>query len=358
MSRPSRAPHLPRWRRVLALLGAAALALPLAACTRAESEGGTIALLLPDAKTARYETFDRPVFEDRVAELGDYRVMYTNADGDAAKQQQQAESALASGARVLVLDPVDSRAAASIVNQANAQGVPVIAYDRMIEGGRLDYYISFDNEKVGTLQAQALIEGLSAEGRAGDGILMVNGSPTDSNAAQFRAGALEILEDAGLDILASYDTPDWSPDKAQDWVAGQLTRYGDDIAGVYAANDGIAGGAISAMKAENISPWPIVTGQDADLAAIQRILTGDQHMTVYKALKTQAERAADVAVALLNGDEVTAPTSVGGVPATLLYPVAVTIDNIRETVVDDGFWTIEDICTSAYEDACARAGLQ
>lgn len=358
MSRPSRAPHLPRWRRVLALLGAAALALPLAACTRAESEGGTIALLLPDAKTARYETFDRPVFEDRVAELGDYRVMYTNADGDAAKQQQQAESALASGARVLVLDPVDSRAAASIVNQANAQGVPVIAYDRMIEGGRLDYYISFDNEKVGTLQAQALVEGLSAEGRADDGILMVNGSPTDSNAAQFRAGALEILEDAGLDILASYDTPDWSPDKAQDWVAGQLTRYGDDIAGVYAANDGIAGGAISAMKAENISPWPIVTGQDADLAAIQRILTGDQHMTVYKALKTQAERAADVAVALLNGDEVTAPTTVGGVPATLLDPVAVTIDNIRETVVDDGFWTIEDICTSAYEDACARAGLQ
>lgn len=350
--------RFPLLRRALVLLATASLAAPLSACVQSDSGEGTIALLLPDAKTARYETFDRPVFEARVAELGDYRVAYTNADQDAAKQQQQAESALASGADVLVLDPVDSRAAASIVNEANAQGVPVIAYDRMIEGGRLAYYVSFDNEKVGTLQAQALVDGMTAEGGENAGILMVNGSPTDSNAAQFRAGALEILEKTGLDILAAYDTPDWSPDKAQDWVAGQLTRYGDEIAGVYAANDGIAGGAISAMKAAVVTPWPIVTGQDADLAAIQRIVSGDQYMTVYKALKTQAERAADVAVALVRGEEVTAPTEVDGVPATLLDPVAVTVDDILSTVVADGFWTIDDICTPAYEAACERAGLR
>jgi D-xylose transport system substrate-binding protein len=345
-------------RRLAALAAAVALALPLAACAAGNgSSAEIIALLLPDAKTARYETFDRPVFEARVAELGDYRVTYPNADGDAAKQQQQAESALASGTRVLVLDPVDSRAAATIVNQANAQGVPVIAYDRMIEGGRLAYYVSFDNEKVGTLQAQALVAGMDAAGRADAGILMINGSPTDSNAAQFRTGALLILEDSGLRILAQYDTPDWSPDKAQDWAEGQVTRFGDDIGGVYAANDGVAGGAISALKAADVSPWPIVTGQDAELAAIQRIVSGDQYMTVYKALTQQAERAADVAVALVRGEEVAAPMQVDGTPATLLDPVAVTVDDILDTVVADGFWTVDDICTAAYEAACRQAGL-
>ncbi|MDQ2688993.1 MAG: substrate-binding domain-containing protein [Chloroflexota bacterium] len=344
-------------RRIVALVAAAALAVPLTACGAGSAEGEIIALLLPDAKTARYETFDRPVFEARVAELGDYRVSYANADGDAAKQQQQAESALASGTGVLVLDPVDSRAAATIVNQANAQGVPVIAYDRMIEGGRLAYYVSFDNEKVGTLQAQALVQGMDAAGRGHAGILMINGSPTDSNAAQFRTGAQLILEDSGLRILAQYDTPDWSPDKAQDWAEGQVTRFGDDIGGVYAANDGIAGGAISALKAGNVSPWPIVTGQDAELAAIQRIVTGDQYMTVYKALTRQAERAAEVAVALMRGEEVAGPMEVDGTPATLLDPVSVTVHDILGTVVADGFWTVDDICTAAYEAACREAGL-
>jgi len=359
MIRSPRKRRFPLLRRALAVVVAAGAVLPIAACGQDDGgSDGTIALLLPDAKTARYETFDRPVFEAKAAALGDYRVNYTNADQDAAKQQQQAESALAAGAQVLVLDPVDSRAAVSIVNEANAQGVPVIAYDRMIEGGRLAYYVSFDNEKVGTLQAQALVEGMTAAGRADADILMVNGSPTDSNAAQFRTGALEILKRTGLRILASYDTPDWSPDKAQDWVAGQLTRYGDEVAGVYAANDGIAGGAISAMKAADVAPWPIVTGQDADLAAIQRIVSGDQYMTVYKALKRQAERAAEVAVALIRGEEVTAPMQVGGVPATLLDPVAVTVGDILSTVVADGFWTVDDICTPTYEAACRRAGLR
>lgn len=337
-----------------ALLVTAALLTGCAGATAPEREG-RIALLLPDAKTARYETFDRPLFEAKVAELGDYDVLYANADQDAAKQQQQAESALAAGTGVLVLDPVDANAAVSIVASANAKGVPVISYDRLVAGGDLAYYVSFDNEKVGRLQADAFVAAVEAAG--GGGILMVNGSPTDSNAALFKRGAHEVIDPTGLRVLAEYDTPGWNPEKAQEWVAGQIAQHGRSIAGVYAANDATAGGAIAAMRAAGVSPMPVVTGQDAELSAIQRILTGDQHMTVYKAIKPQAELAAEVAVALLRGEEVTAPMEIEGTPATLLDPVAVTIDNIMETVVADGFWTIDDICTPAYADACAAAGI-
>ena len=338
---------------VLALAAAA-----LAACTgQGPARDGTIALLLPDAKTARYETFDRPFFEKRVAELGDFDVLYSNADQDAAKQQQQAESALAAGAEVLVLDAVDTKAATSIVAEAKAQNVPVVSYDRLIAGGGSAYYVSFDNEKVGVLQATALVEALDERGAAGGGILMVNGSPTDSNATLFRDGADSVIDDSGLRILAEYDTPDWSPDKAQEWVAGQIAQYGDQIAGVYAANDGTAGGAVSALRAAAVDPLPVVTGQDAELSALQRIVTGDQYMTVYKAIKPQAELAAEVAVALLRGGTVTAPMQVDGVPTTLLEPVAVTKDTILDTVVADGFWTLDDICTPAYADACRAAGI-
>ncbi len=346
------------------MTAAALLAGSLAACSGAPDggstggEGGKIALLLPDVKTARYETFDRPMFENRIAELGPYQVLYANADQDAAKQQQQAESALAAGAEVLVLDPVDSHAAVTIVTAANAENVPVISYDRLIAGGDLAYYVSFDNEKVGTLQATAFVDALEARGDDSAGILMVNGSPTDNNAMLFARGAHDVIDRTDLHILAEYETPDWSPDKAQEWVAGQISQYGDAIAGVYAANDGVASGAIAALRAANVEPLPIVTGQDAELSAIQRILTGDQHMTVYKAIKPQAELAAEVAVALLKGEEVTSPLTIQDTPATLLDPVAVTIDNIRETVIADGFWTIDDICTPAYEQACAAAGLR
>lgn len=341
-----------------------AVAAVLAACVLTgcapptTSEFGPIALLLPDKKTARYETFDRPVFEQRVAELGDYDVLYANADQDAARQQQQAESALAAGAGVLVLDPVDARAAITIVTAANAQDVPVISYDRLVAGGEMAYYVSFDNELVGTLQATALVAALEERGQADGGVLMVNGSPTDSNAELFRAGARRVIDASSLQILAQYDTPDWSPDKAQEWVAGQISQFGDRIAGVYAANDGTASGAVAALRAAAVSPFPIVTGQDAELTALQRIVSGDQYMTVYKALKPQATLAAEAAVDLLHGREITAETEVDGTPATLLDPVAVTVADIVDTVVADGFWTIEDICTPNYAAACEAAGIR
>ncbi|WP_167044469.1 substrate-binding domain-containing protein [Salinibacterium sp. ZJ454] len=319
-----------------------------------DGSDGTIGLLLPESKTSRYEAFDRPLFEARVAELGNFEVLYSNADQDAAKQQQQAESALASGVDVLVLDPVDAEAAVSIVNEASGQGVPVVSYDRLVAGGDLAYYISFDNEQVGVLQGEALTEKLGGTGS----IIMVNGSPTDGNAAQFKQGAHSVIDDSGVTVLAEFDTPDWSPDKAQEWVAGQLTQFAGQINGVYAANDGTAGGAIAAMKAANVTPWPIVTGQDAELAGIQRIVAGDQYMTVYKAIKAEAELAAEVAVKLAQGETVEGDTDTDGVPTTLLTPVVVTVDNIMDTVVADGFFTVDDICTAEYADACAAAGIQ
>lgn len=347
--------------RAAAVTVLALVAVGLAACAgdaAAPQSEGTIALLLPDAKTARYETFDRPIFEEKVAELGAYSVLYSNADGDATKQQQQAESALAAGADVLVLDAFDTQAAVSIVLSANAQGVPVISYDRLIAGGDLAYYISFDNELVGDLQATEFVASLEAAGAATAGVLLVHGSPTDSNAAQFREGAERVIDASDLRVLAEYDTPGWSPEKAQEWVAGQIAQYSGGIAGVYAANDGVAGGVISALKAANVSPFPLVTGQDAELAAIQRIITGDQLMTVYKAIRPQAERAAEVAVALVEGEEIDAPLEIQGTPATLLEPVPVTIDNILQTVVADGFWTVQDICTPALATACEAAGIR
>src|SRR5574340_909233 len=195
------------WIAVISLLVGLA-ALP-AGCTKAKTDGTTgggttggtttkaikIALLLPETKTARYETQDRPLFEKKVKELApDAQILYSNANKDATEQQSQADAALTNGATVLVLDPVDSKSAASIVAKAKAQKVPVISYDRLILNADVDYYVSFDNEQVGKLQGQALLDKLTAAGNAGKTIVMINGSPTDNNATLFKAGAHSILD--------------------------------------------------------------------------------------------------------------------------------------------------------------------
>lgn len=349
---------LPLLARTLVVVSIAGLS----ACTGTLGDPGStgatkVALLLPESKTARYESFDRPFFEAKLESLGDYEVLYSNADQDAAKQQTQAEAALVSGVDVLVLDPVDSAASASIVTAANAQGIPVIAYDRFIEGGDLAYYVSFDNEEIGRLQGEALVSKLDADGATG-GILMLNGSPTDANADDFKAGAHSIIDASGFEVLAEFDTPDWSPDKAQEWVAGQITQYDGQFDAIYAANDGTASGAIAALKAANVSPLPVVTGQDAEVSALQRIIAGDQYATIYKAMKEQAELAAVITDKLARGEEVTGDLEIEGTPSTLLDGVVVTRDNIVETVIADGIYSIEEICTPAYAAACEKAGIR
>jgi D-xylose transport system substrate-binding protein len=326
--------------------------------TSAAASGGgqKIALLLPESKTARYEAFDRPLFEEAVkAGCPDCTIIYSNADQDASKQQQQAEAALTQGAKVLVMSAVDGKAAASIVANAKQQGVPVIAYDRFIAGS--DYYVSFDNQQVGVLQGTTLVDIMKKGGATSGDIVMINGAPTDANAADFKKGAMSVLEPSGFTIAASYDTPDWSPDKAQQWMESQLSAVKGNLVGVYAANDGTAGGAIAALKGGGVNPLPPVTGQDAELAAIQRILSGDQAMTVYKAIKPQAEDAAKNAIALANGEKPTSSTTKDGVPATLLTPVSVVKENIKDTVVKDGFWTADQICTAEFKEACTEAGI-
>jgi D-xylose transport system substrate-binding protein len=335
--------------------------------------GGTatklkIALLLPETKTARYETQDRPLFEKKVKELApDAEILYSNANQDAAEQQSQADAALTNGANVLVLDPVDSATAASIVAKAKAAKVPVISYDRLILNADVDYYVSFDNEKVGKLQGQALLDKLTADGNAGKAIVMINGSPTDNNAKMFKAGAHSIL-DGKVTIGAEYDTPDWSPDKAQTEMDQAITKLGKTgFVGVLAANDGTGGGAIAAMKGAGIDPKTRpTTGQDAELAAIQRILLGEQFMTVYKAIKLEADATAELAVALAKGEGVPASMQLSkvnngtkDVDSVLLPPVAVTKDNIKTTIVADGFWTLEQILnTPELKAAGTAAGLQ
>jgi D-xylose transport system substrate-binding protein len=342
----------------------------LAACatptiTPAEPSSDTIALLLPESKTARYEGVDRPVFEQVVAErCPGCRVLYANAEQDAARQQQQAESVLTQGVGVLVLDAVDVSAAASIVAAAKARGVPVIAYDRFITDAAPDYYVSFDSRRVGRMQGDALVRAIAEAGGGGgdggtpdSGVLLVGGAATDPNSAALKAGVLDSLGAAGVTVLAAYDTPDWSPDKAQEWVQGQLTQYAGRVVGVYAANDGTAGGAISAMRAAGLDPVPPVTGQDAELAAIQRIVAGDQQMTVYKAISQQARTAAELAVRVLRGETPMATVQVDGVPSMLLEPIAVTRDEVNTVIVRGGVYTVDQICVQPYTAACRDLGL-
>lgn len=351
-----------------AVMGAAFLfgAMALTACG-ANDTGSTgsgdkadnskvIALLLPESKTTRYEAFDRPLFEAKVKELcADCTVDYYNADQDEAKQAQQVESAIGKGAKVIVLDPVNGAGAGAMVQSAQSSGAKVIAYDRLIK--EADYYMSFDNATVGKMQAQALVDAMGGKGN----ILMLNGAPSDPNAGQFKAGAHSVLDGSGVKILAEYDNPDWSPDNAQQWTSDQLGKFkAADIGGVYAANDGQAGGVVAALTGAGVAAdkLPPITGQDAELAAIQRIIAGQQAMTIYKPIPVEANKAAEVAVQIANGETPSGTTDFEGVPSFIFDPVVVTKDNVKDTVVADGFYAAADICTADYAAACAAAGLQ
>ncbi len=314
----------------------------------------TIALLLPETKTTRYEAFDKPLFEAKVKELcSECKVNYLNADQDASKQQQQAQSAITDGAAVLVLDPVDGKAAAGVVKSAKSSDIPVVAYDRFVEGA--DYYLSFNNERVGELQGEALVKATDNKGK----ILMLNGSPTDPNAAQFKKGAHKAIDASNLKVIDEYDNPDWSPENAQKFTSSKLnTIDAADLAGVYAANDGQAGGVIAALRSEGVKDMPPVTGQDAELAAIQRILAGSQYMTIYKPIKVEADQAAEVAVKLVTGKDVTDTTDFQGVKSFIFDPIVVTKDNVKDTVIADGFYKVDDVCSGDFADACDAAGIK
>ncbi|HTR75939.1 MAG TPA: sugar ABC transporter substrate-binding protein [Solirubrobacterales bacterium] len=333
-------------------------------------EGGEsfkIALLLPENETPRYETDDRPDFEKAIEEqCPECEVLYFNAGGDVEKQQSQGEAALTQGADVLVLDPEDSKSAASIVEQAHAQGVPVVSYDRLLEESEVGAYVSFNNVKVGELQAETLSKKLKEIGSPKGPIIMINGDPADPNAALFKEGAHKGFEASGVEIAKEYDTPEWSAENAQKEAQQAITALGNNgFAAIYAANDETGGGAIAAMKGAGINPEERpVTGQDATVAGLQRILTGEQFMTVYKEIEPEAKIAAELALILARGEEIpqemiTEMVDNGKteVPSVLLKPIAVTKDNVKSTVVADGFVETSELCEGVYASACKEAGI-
>jgi D-xylose transport system substrate-binding protein len=343
----------------------AALALAVSACSSETGGGGggggasnaKIAFLMPDIASTRYELYDSPLFKAKMKELcADCEVIYQNANADASRQQQQANSALAQGVAAIVIDPVDSTAAASIVNTARTQGVPIIAYDRPIPDTPADYYISFDNEKIGKSIGDDLVKHLKETGAQG-GILEVNGSPTDAAAGLIKKGIHSAVDDSGFQLLAEYDTPDWAPSKAQDWVSGQITRFGSQIVGVVAANDGTGGGAISAFKAAGVTPVPPVTGNDFEVAAAQRIIAGDQYNTISKPIKIVAEAAAEVAYQFVKGEKPEGKTTLFDTPSQLFDPTVVTLANIKDVLSKSDQIKVSDVCTGEYAAACAEHGI-
>lgn len=316
-----------------------------------------VAFLMPDTASTRYELADKPLFEKRLKEIcSGCSVLYQNADSDAAKQQQQLDSALAQGVKAIVLDPVDSAAAATMVQKAQSQKVPIIAYDRPIPKAKADYYVSFDNQKLGKMFAQSLVDKVKQD-NPGGGLLEVNGSPTDAAAGLIKKGMHEAIDPSGLKLLAEFDTPDWAPPKAQDWVSGQITKFGDKINGVVAANDGTGGGAISAFKAAGVNPVPPVSGNDAELAAAQRIVNGDQYNTISKPIKIVAGAAADIAYAFVQGKPPAAKTTLFNTPSELFVPVVVTKENLKKYLIDSGEIDASKLCTKEYAKGCAELGI-
>ncbi|MFI7358281.1 substrate-binding domain-containing protein [Streptomyces avidinii] len=368
-----------RMRRAAVAVAAGAMAVSLAACGSAkeagdktkESSGAAkgdaikVGLLLPENQTARYEKFDKPLIEKKVAELtgGKGEVVYANAKQDATTQNSQVDTMITNKVDVLIVDAVDSKAIAGSVKKAKEAGIPVVAYDRLAEGP-IDAYTSFDNEEVGKVQGKALLEALGDKAKDGQ-IVMMNGSVTDPNAKLFKSGAHSVL-DGKVNVGKEYDTVEWKPENANTNMAAALSALGKDkVVGVYSANDGMAGGIITALKAAGVSPLPPVTGQDAELAGVQRIVAGEQFMSVYKPYAPEAEAAAKMAVALAKGEKldgvttstVDSPTT-KGVASVLIPVVSLTKGNIKDTVVKDGVYSIDEICSDKYAAACAAAGLK
>ena len=325
--------------------------------------GKKIAFLAPDS-APRYESQDVPLFQAKLRSLcSDCELVYRNANGDPAAQRQQADSALAAGASVLVLDAVDPSTASVIVAAAAKKHVLVIAYDRLIlNTPELAYYVSFDNAAVGALQASALLSAM--KGAANPTVVMIHGDPADLEATLLKNAARGAL-DGKVTVAKEYDTPSGSADGAKLEMTQALAALNNKLDGVYAASDEVAGGAVSAMKAAGLKTLPPVTGGDAELSAVQRIVSGDQYMTVYRPVRQEAETAATLAYDLVFGVRVPAEMTAGntvdngarGVPAALVRPLSVTRKTLVTTVIADGFWSRSQLCTPDYAQACKAAGL-
>ena len=374
-----------RWRLLLFAMLVAALALVAAGCGGDDDDGeaaatgtgagtgeaaeGSIWVLLPDTESSdRWEKDDRRFFQEAFQAAG-VESNIVNAEGDASTQLQQAEQAINAGAKVILLVNLSSESGATIIDTARDADVKVIDYDRLTAaGGGADAYVSFDNVKVGQTMADTVgpvIDELDGT----PNVVLMNGGPTDNNSKLFKQGyyesgdyAVKTKADAGdVKVVADQDVPDWDNQEALTLFEQILVAQKNKVDAVYAANDGIAGAVVSALQSAKHDPIPL-SGQDATSGGIQNILAGWQTMTVYKPIKAEADAAAAIAIGLLNGMD---PKDVEGewevqsinngeadLPYIALEPIAVTKDNIEETVIADGFRTWDEVCTGDYEQYC------
>jgi D-xylose transport system substrate-binding protein len=361
-------------RRALTLFAGILLLSLLAACGSANGTGSGngggnsgsankgkgcthVGILLPEtASSARWDGVDKPdLIKDISAAVGT-TPDYANAQGSQDTQQTQAEADLTKGDCILVVAANDGVKAAAIVASAKAQGVPVIAYDRLIQSSDLNYYVSFDNVQVGKLQGQYIADHYQSYVSSGhNNTVMINGAQTDNNALLFYQGATSVLNPlfSNKTLTKVYDqyTPNWDNATAQTEMEGALTAHKNDIQIAYVANDGMANNVIAALKAQHLAGKVLVTGQDATVAGIQNILLGYQSMTVYKAITKEAQATADLVKAISQGTDTSSLTngqvktqSGANIPSTLETPVAVDKSNIASTVLADGFVTKAQIC--------------
>ena len=326
---------------------------------------GKVAVLLPDTQSSvRWEQFDRP-YLDKALTAAAIPHTIVNAQGDPTTQKTQAEQAITNGAKVLLLVDLDPGSGAAIIASAHAKGVKVVDYDRLTLGGGANFYVSFDNTHVGRLQGQGLVNCIQRDHLTKPVVAELNGDPGDNNATLFANGYNSVLNPlyaSGTLVKGpNQSVPKWDNQQALTIFEQMLSQTGNKINAVLAANDGLANSVISAETARKLKYVP-VTGQDATAAGIDHILAGQQCMTVYKAVKLEADAAAKVAIALDKGQTPPSNAMVDNgpghkTPAELETPVAVTASNIKDTVLKDGFLTRSQICGGTYAQYCSKYGI-
>ena len=365
-----------RKRHIWAVASLATATLLLSACGDDGGGGGTggggssagkVGVILPDAATSpRWEANDRPLLK-AAFDAADIQSDIQNANGDKSKFGTLCDGMINAGVKVLLIVNLDSESGTACLKKAQTAGIKTIDYDRLTLGGQASYYVSFDNVAVGKLMGEGLQKCLTDDGKTSANIVFINGDPTDNNAALFKSGyaeALKPLIDSGKYKLVGDQTGNWDATKAGTAFEQIYTQNNGKIDGVVSANDTMAGGIIARLKANNLNGKVPVTGQDASVAGLQAILAGDQCMTVYKAIKKEADAASKLAIALINGQDAASIASGSvkdtvlnkDVPSALQTPASITKANVKD-VITDGFWKASDICTGQYAAACASAGI-
>jgi D-xylose transport system substrate-binding protein len=366
-------------KRVVSVLAiGAAGALVLAGCGGSSSGGagttasssaasGKVGVILPDsASSARWETADRPLLQKAFDDAG-VKYDIQNAGGDKAKFQTIADSMISQKVKVLLIVNLDSDTGAAVIKKATAAGIPVIDYDRLTLGGGAKYYVSFDNVAVGTAIGTGLVKCLSDAGVKSGGVVELNGSPTDNNATLFKQGYDKVVRDAGYTVVADQAVPDWDNTKAGQVFEQIFNQQKGEFVGVASANDGLGGAVVSVLARNGLAGKVPVTGQDATDEGLQRVLLGTQCVTVYKAIKKEADAASKLAIAMIKGDTAGADAlAVGSVEDTrlktqvksvLLQPQPIYKGTVKD-VIADGFTTKAKVCTTAeLQKACAANGI-